>query len=849
MSTSTNQPGGSVGKQGGTRGGVERLRRKNEDDPAAQLAREQTLRHEAEAARATLRTIFESVPGSCIVLTPDDEYHIVGATEAYLQATMTRRADIIERPLFEVFPNDPDEPGCASVGVTRASLERVRENRASHVMGVHRFPIPRPREQGNGFEERYWSSINAPVLNKDGELLYIIHRVEDVTEYVRSSRSSGEAAELDRDALHVRRQMEAEIVQRALDLQAANERLRESEARYRELIQALPAAIYTCDAQGRVDLYNETAIALWGREPEPRKTLWCGSWRIYRPEGSELPLDQCPMARAIREGRFVRGEIVIERPDRTRRKVEANATPILDDEGRVTGAVNLLVDRTEQSRAEEAQAHLAAIVDSSGDAIVSKDLDGMIRSWNGGAERIFGYGAEEMIGQPIARIIPPELQSEEQQILASIRRGERVENLETVRVSKDGGRIDVSLSISPVYNASGQVIGASKIARDVTESKRIARALAEADRRKDQFLAMLAHELRNPLAALASGVELLALPNAPENLESTRGMLDRQTQHLKRLVDDLMDMSRISRGMVSLRPETLDARSVVERAVEAVRLSVGEQRHSLRIALDEQPLRVKADPTRLEQLVANLLTNAAKFTKPGGRIEVGAYRRDEAALFYVRDNGVGIAPELLPHIFDLFAQSEQSADRATGGLGIGLTLVKSIAELHGGTVEARSEGPGQGAEFRVILPLAEPVDEDLPRLIETGSGASGEHGSARRVLVVDDNEDAALGLSRLLEYSGHVVRQAYTGPAALETAAEFRPEAVLLDIGLPDLDGYEVARRLRADTALEDVLLIALSGYCQDEDRRRSREAGFDHHVAKPVAHSDILRLLEDTAR
>ncbi|HZD53180.1 MAG TPA: PAS domain S-box protein, partial [Woeseiaceae bacterium] len=379
------------------------------------------------------------------------------------------------------------------------------------------------------------------------------------------------------------------------DLKAANDRLRETEARYRELIRALPAAIYTCDAEGRISLYNQAAAALWGREPAAGRTFWCGSRRLFRPDGSELPHEESPMAQAIRERRPAQGEIVIEHADGTRVNAQASAAPVFDRDGVLAGAIGLLVDRTEQARAEEAQARLAAIVDSSDDAVVSKNLDGIVRTWNGGAERIFGYRAEEMIGQPITRIIPPELHDEEWRILEKIRRGERVEHFETVRIAKDGRHIDVSLRISPIHNAAGRIIGASKIARDVTENKRIARALAEADRRKDQFLAMLAHELRNPLAAVASGIELLGMPGGPEHVDSTRRMIDRQTKHLVHLVDDLMDMSRLSRGIVTLRRETLDARSVVERAIETVRPRLDAQRHGLRIDLGEEPLPVHAD--------------------------------------------------------------------------------------------------------------------------------------------------------------------------------------------------------------------------------------------------------------
>ncbi len=631
------------------------------------------------------------------------------------------------------------------------------------------------------------------------------------------------------------------------ELEAANARLRASESRHREFIHTLPAALYTCDADGRIQLYNDAAVELWGGAPGAGEAIWTGPWRMFDLQGGELPPEKWPIVQAVREGRFVRGEFVIERPDGTHRYVQANATPTFDPAGRITGATNLLVDRTGEWRAERDQARLAAIVASSDDAIISKDLNGIVQTWNGGAERIFGWRADEIIGRPITTIIPGELVGEEEEILARLRCGERIEHFETVRLTKDGRRLDVSLAISPILDSRGRVIGASKISRDITEARRIANAMAQADRNKDQFLAMLAHELRNPLAVLASAVELLGLPDAAGRLDVTRRMMERQMGHLVHLVDDLMDLSRISRGVVRLRKQTLDVRTVVEQAVESVRSALEEQQHALEVRLPRRPLAVHGDPTRVEQVLVNLLTNAARFTPPGGRIEVEAAARDGRVVLTVRDNGIGMSAELLANVFEPFAQSEQSPDRAAGGLGIGLSLAKSITEIHGGSIEARSEGEGRGSEFVVTLPgTQEAPDPEKPEPDAQGASAGTVR---RRVLVVDDNEDAAQSLSHLLEFSGHEVHRAYSGPAALAAAAEVRPDVILLDIGLPEIDGYEVARRLRADPALANVLLIALSGYCQDEDRRRSREAGFDHHVGKPAGHRDLLRLLEQAGR
>jgi PAS domain S-box-containing protein len=384
---------------------------------------------------------------------------------------------------------------------------------------------------------------------------------------------------------------------------------------------------------------------------------------------------------------------------------------------------------------------------------------------------------------------------------------------------------------------------------DITERKRLeadlrhrVAELAEADRRKDEFLAMLAHELRNPLAAVQGAIRVARRPDAdPSARDEAHEILDRQAQHLGRLIDDLLDVSRITRGTVELRREPVDVAAVLGRAVEGARPLVDARGHALAIETADGPLRVLADPTRLEQVFGNLLANAAKYTDPGGRIAVVAGRQGDAVVVRVRDNGVGIAPEMLPKVFDLFTQVDQSLARSQGGLGIGLTLVKQLVELHGGTIDAQSE-PGRGSAFTVRLPA-------LPAAPEAGHPAptpADLAGRGRPLLIVDDNADTARLTGRLLAAQGFRVRLVHDGHAALEAARAFAPEVVLLDIGLPGLDGYEVARRLRQDEALKDTLLIAVSGYGDAPSRARGREAGFDHHLVKPIDFDELGRILAD---
>jgi CheY-like chemotaxis protein len=383
-------------------------------------------------------------------------------------------------------------------------------------------------------------------------------------------------------------------------------------------------------------------------------------------------------------------------------------------------------------------------------------------------------------------------------------------------------------------------------AAESIDNARLYRAIREADRRKGEFLAMLAHELRNPLAPLLHALHLLGPGGAgAAEVGAIRDVAERQARHLARLVDDLLDVSRISTGKIELRRGPVDLREAVARAAETVRPLVEARRHALALALPEGPLPLEADEARLEQVFANLLNNAAKYTEPGGQIRIEAAREGDVAVVRVRDTGIGIAPELLPRVFDLFAQAEQSLDRSQGGLGIGLTLVRRLVELHGGSIAAASPGVGLGSEFVVRLPIRAADDAASSREGPRRGAVAPEAAdpAPRRVLVVDDNADAARLLARLLEASGHQAEVAHDGPAALERAQARPPDVVLLDIGLPGMDGYEVARRLRQSVG-DRPLLVALTGYGQDEDRRRSREAGMDDHLTKPVDPRTLKELL-----
>jgi two-component system CheB/CheR fusion protein len=401
----------------------------------------------------------------------------------------------------------------------------------------------------------------------------------------------------------------------------------------------------------------------------------------------------------------------------------------------------------------------------------------------------------------------------------------------------------------PQRDARGAVTHWFGTCTDVDEAKRLEQALRaneqslrEADRRKDEFLATLAHELRNPLAPIRSAAKILGSPRLGEReLAWSRDVIARQVQHMARLLDDLLDISRITRGRLELRRGRIGLAGIVEAAVETARPLLDARRHALHVSLPEPPPDLDADPVRLAQVLANLLTNAAKYTDPGGHVELRATVVAGEVRIAVRDDGIGIAPEALGRVFEMFSQVTAALDRSEGGLGIGLALVRGLVELHGGRVEARSEGLGRGSEFVVVLPLP----PAMPAAPDTTAGAGvAARPATRRVLVADDNQDAAESLRLLLELAGHEVRVAHDGPGALEAAAEFRPDAVLLDIGMPGLNGYEVAARLRAFDWGAAPVLVAITGWGQEHDRRLALDAGFDHHLTKPIDPDLIEPLL-----
>ena len=619
------------------------------------------------------------------------------------------------------------------------------------------------------------------------------------------------------------------------------------------LISQLPIALYLCESpSGFIRLYNRRAVDLWGQEPVLGEQKYSGALRLFRTDGSLLPHAETPMAEVVLFGGERNEDMVIERPDGSRIVVRANITALRDQEGRLVGAITAFDNVSDRKLIEDDAARLAAIVVGADEPIISKTLDGHIVSWNRAAEAMFGYSEAEVIGKSITIIVPPERLAEEEMILGRIRRGEGISHFETERVAKDGQRILVVLTMSPITDRHGRIIGASTMARDIREQKRlqrereglllrerVARAQAEAaNRAKDEFLAMLAHELRNPVGVIVNALAVLdasrsdAAERTPQAARA-RALIRNQTQHLARLLDDLLDVARITAGRIELERELVDLRVLIHAALETERHQIERKQLRVTRSLGEGTLRVNGDPLRLQQVIGNLLSNACKYTPANGSIMVALTREAEHAVVRVLDSGAGIPPERLDDIFDLFTQVNAPLARTEGGLGIGLTLTKRLVDLHGGEVRAFSEGPGRGSEFMVRLPLArEGVHSDA-------GGSPAPLLSPRRIVVIEDNTDAREMLAIALRLAGHDVVEAATGTDGIELARRHRPEVVLVDIGLPDIDGYQVARLLRQE-AQGRFRLIALTGYGQARDRALSHAAGFDAHLLKPLDPSTL---------
>ncbi|HJP94685.1 MAG TPA: PAS domain S-box protein [Pyrinomonadaceae bacterium] len=646
---------------------------------------------------------------------------------------------------------------------------------------------------------------------------------------------------------------------------------REALVREKELLATTLASIgdgvIVTDAQSRVTFLNAEAERLTGWiNTEASGRPLSVVFRIVNEQTRRVA--ENPVDKALRLGAIVglANHTMLLREDGAEFLIDDSAAPIRDKDGSVFGVVLVFRDVTAQRRAHEAREQLAAIVEYSGEAIATKNLDGIIQTWNASAEKLFGYKADEIIGKPVTTIIPPERLDEEEEILSRIRRGLPAERLDTVRLTKDGRRIPVSLTVSPLKDKEGNVTGASKLIQDITGRKRIdeqrqrllareqsLRTQAEAaGRMRDEFLATVSHELRTPLNAILGWATTLNRTKLDKPTER-RGMeaIERNARAQAQLIEDLLDVSRIISGKMRLNVKPVVLTPIVEAAIDSVRPAADAKSIRLEMIIDPDANHLRADEARLQQIIWNLLSNSIKFTSPGGFVQVTINRTPSATEISVSDTGEGIKSEFLPFVFDRFQQADSSVTRKHGGLGLGLAITRHLVEMHGGTIKAESDGEGHGAKFTVKLPLQAVAPQAA--LVEAQRDSQAPNGTDRRpnlagvkVLAVDDSGDTRELIKVLLETCGAKVTTASSVREALDVFTGWQPEVLICDIGMPEEDGYGLIKTIRQLPAERggDIPAIALTGYVRVEDRMRALEAGYQIFVPKPIEATELCTII-----
>jgi PAS domain S-box-containing protein len=802
------------------------------------------LRQSTMPTKPDYEALFRASPYPYMLLDP--QLNIIDANAAYLAVTGTLAADVIGRPVFEAFPENADDPESTNVGLTRASMERALATREPDAMPFVRFSMARGGPDGAVvFEERYWSSVHTPVLDQHGEVAFIAQNSLDVTDFYRfdhRSRALSPEAGPARAAYDPGSQAQMhEAMRRAV----MGER-----SHLHNLFNQAPGFVAVLTGREHVfEMVNEAYYQLVGHRPIVGKRVW-----------EALPEVRGQVFEALLDGVFESGKAFVGRGvrllvQRAPGGAQAEAYvdflyhPLFAKDGKVNGIFVQGHDVTEtqlaQSARRDSDARLAEGLVAARMVVWDFDIATGAMTLSDNAEQVLGQHATD--SAQLSAAVPP---GDLERLDASLKRAMAGSGsyAETVRYLRpDNGRllrIDVRGKV--LFDGAGGPVSVRGVTIDVTERVRAEEDLRDAHRRKDEFLAMLAHELRNPLAPISSAAQLLRHGRLDgERRDHATDIIIRQVRHVSGLLDDLIDVSRVTRGLISTEKKPCVLQAIVADAAEQVRPAIEARRQRLELTLPATPLRILGDHKRVVQVLANLLGNAAKYTQPDGAIGLALARNGETVELRVADNGIGIDPHLLPHVFDLFAQGERSADRSQGGLGVGLAVVRSLVELHGGQVTAASGGCGQGSVFTVALPLLPGFDS----VLAAAPDGDGQCTCAPlRLLVVDDNPDAAQMMALLLEAAGYRVAAEATSRAALRRVEAERPDACLLDIGLPDLDGYQLARRIRELPGMADSLLIAITGYGQEADRIKALAAGFDHHLVKPVDTAQLSALLADWA-
>jgi PAS domain S-box-containing protein len=636
------------------------------------------------------------------------------------------------------------------------------------------------------------------------------------------------------------------------------------------IIEASDAAVIAEDLEGAIILWNSSAERMFGYTAAEAIGQRVGLI-IPSEKSGEPPIDRWPeddVLQRVRAGERVDHFDTIRcRKDGTLLPISLTVSPIRDTGGAIIGVSTIARDITVQSTLERDRDRLGAIVDSSDDAIVSKDLNGVIQTWNRAAERMFGYSASEAIGGSITLIIPDDRLTEEGEVLRHIRSGKRIDHFETIRRRKDGTTIPISLTVSPVHDRAGRIVGASKVARDLSALRAYAttleetvrgerdareretaalRTAEEALRLKDEFLATLSHELRTPLTAISGWLQILRLNRDAARLDRGLDAIQRNTTLLTRLISDLVDVSRIVTGTLTLHVQPTDVARVVAAAFDSVRPEVQIKQLEVVVAAAPDLEPIAADPDRLQQVVRNLLSNAVKFTPQGGRISIGAKRDGMMVELSVSDTGSGIRPEFLPHVFDRFSQQDGGKTRQHGGMGLGLAIVRHVIDMHGGTVNVASV-EGKGTTFTVRLPVA----AGLARPEKPAPDIAQHQLIGIHVLVIDDDPDAREVMARILEDQGATVATAVSTVEAYELLQRARPRVLVCDIGMAHEDGISFVRRVRGDAnaSIAHIPAVAVTAFARDYDRQQSLHAGFQSHLAKPFDAGELVAIVRRLAQ
>ena len=773
----------------------------------------------------------------------DLDLNIIAANDAYLRSTGRTESDIVGKYVFDAFPENPDDPGSTNIRDVRGSLLQAIETGQPHTTPFLRYAVPRETPAGKVFDERFWSTVHTPVRGADGKVACVIQNAIDVTDLYSFDKHSDLPSVEHPPKLSGR----ADQFGQAQMHQAMMGVLRDERSHLRNLFNQAPGFIAVLTGERHVfEMVNEAYYQLVGHRELIGKPVWQALPEVQN-QGYEELLDQVVATREHFVGRNLKVSVQpLPNGPVSERFVDLLYQPLFGKEGQVTGIFVQGHDVTDANTARAKEIESAERLSEGMDAARMMVWDWEIAS----RKMVFSDNAMRVLGRDEDNIdlIHQSINPEDLARLSKLRDrafAEKGSYQEIVRFQRqdDGRMLWLDIRGKVRCDDSGEPFSVRGVTLDITDRMRAEEDLRDAHRRKDEFLAMLAHELRNPLAPISSAAQLLRHARLDEKrLHDITDIIIRQVGHITGLVDDLIDVSRVTRGLISTEQKPQDMHRIVADAVEQVRPMLLARGHHLTVDMPQQSAAIMGDQKRVVQVLTNLLNNAAKYTPEGGDISLALRVGEQQLTLEVRDNGIGIAPELLPRVFDLFTQGERSADRAQGGVGVGLAVVKSLAELHGGSVLAASDGPGLGSAFTLTLPLLAAPDVQA---VAPGAHAMPESASALRIMIVDDNPDAALMLSMLLEATGYDVVTENTSEAGLALAGQCTPAVCLLDIGLPGMDGYQLARRVRALPGMEHATLIAITGYGQAEDRRKTLDAGFQHHLVKPVDTVELLALLQ----